>query len=144
MFWAEIWKISEFFIWKFSCFVVQFSVYLNRHVFIMCFSCWLCTAVHFINLVEASKIKLGNVMQPIYFPLIIYRFWNQTRLYSRYPFIPEQGWSIFSRCHCMQTIWINNPAVVEYKWYLSLPELWKAVRLMFFENQVVYLDCLLA
>ena len=36
---TEIWKISEFFIWKFSFFffffVVKFSVYLNRHVFVM-------------------------------------------------------------------------------------------------------------
>ena len=37
MFWAEIWKISEFFIWKFSLLVVKFSVYLNRRVFIMIF-----------------------------------------------------------------------------------------------------------
>ena len=35
-FWAEIWIISEFFIWKFSFFVVKFSIYLNRHVFVMC------------------------------------------------------------------------------------------------------------
>ena len=35
MFWAEIWKISEFFIWNFSFLVVKFSVYLNRHVFVM-------------------------------------------------------------------------------------------------------------
>ena len=37
MFWAEIWKMSEFFIWKFSFFgtVVKFSIYLNRHVLVM-------------------------------------------------------------------------------------------------------------
>ena len=35
MFWAEIWKISEFFIWKFSFFGGKISVYLNRRVFIM-------------------------------------------------------------------------------------------------------------
>ena len=36
MFWAEIRKISDFFIWKFSFFlVVKFSIYLNRRVFIM-------------------------------------------------------------------------------------------------------------
>ena len=35
MFWAEIWKISEFLIWKISVFQVQFSIYLNRHVFVM-------------------------------------------------------------------------------------------------------------
>ena len=35
MFWAEIWKISEFFIWKFSFLVVKISVYFNRHVFVM-------------------------------------------------------------------------------------------------------------
>ena len=33
--WAEIWKISEFFIWKISFFVVKFSVHLNRRVFLM-------------------------------------------------------------------------------------------------------------
>ena len=35
MFRAEIWKISEFFIWKFSVFEVKFSIYLNRRVFVM-------------------------------------------------------------------------------------------------------------
>ena len=33
MFWAEKWKISEFFVWKFSVFEVKFSTYLNRRVF---------------------------------------------------------------------------------------------------------------
>ena len=35
MFWAETWKISKNFIWFFSFFVVKFSIYLNRHVFVM-------------------------------------------------------------------------------------------------------------
>ena len=35
MFWAEIWKISEFFIWNFHFLVVKFLIYLNRHVFVM-------------------------------------------------------------------------------------------------------------
>ena len=35
MFWPEIWKISESFIWKISFSVVKFSVYLNRRVFVM-------------------------------------------------------------------------------------------------------------
>ena len=38
MFWAGIWKISDFFlIWKFSFMVVKFSIhmYLNRRVFVM-------------------------------------------------------------------------------------------------------------
>ena len=35
MFWAEIWKISHIFIWKFSVFDVEFSIYLNRRVFVM-------------------------------------------------------------------------------------------------------------
>ena len=34
-FWAKIRKISEFFIWKSSFLVLKFSVYLNRHVFVM-------------------------------------------------------------------------------------------------------------
>ena len=37
MFWTEIWKISEFFILKFSVFWMKFSIYLNRHVFVMVF-----------------------------------------------------------------------------------------------------------
>ena len=36
MFWAEIWKIEEIFYLKiFISFVGKFSVYLNRHVFVM-------------------------------------------------------------------------------------------------------------
>ena len=35
IFWAEIWKIAELFIWKFSFFGGKISVYLNRHVFVM-------------------------------------------------------------------------------------------------------------
>ena len=35
MFWAEIWKISEVFIWKFQFLEVKFSTYLHRRVFVM-------------------------------------------------------------------------------------------------------------
>ena len=40
VFWAEIWKISDFFFFFFFCknfhfLVVKFSIYLNRHVFVM-------------------------------------------------------------------------------------------------------------
>ena len=36
MFWAEIWKISEVFIWNFLVFLeVKFSTYLHRRVFVM-------------------------------------------------------------------------------------------------------------
>ena len=35
MFGAEIWKKIRIFIWKSSFLVVKFSVYLNRHVFVM-------------------------------------------------------------------------------------------------------------
>ena len=39
MFWAEIWKVAEFFYLKIFIFlVVKFSVYLNRHVFVMLFA----------------------------------------------------------------------------------------------------------
>ena len=37
MFLAEIWKLSEFFIWKFSFFGGKNSVYLNRLVFVFFF-----------------------------------------------------------------------------------------------------------
>ena len=37
MFWAEVWKISDFFLSEnFQFLVVKFSVYLIRHVFVMC------------------------------------------------------------------------------------------------------------
>ena len=40
MFWAEIWKISEFFLYEnFRFLAVKFSVYLNRRVFVMETSC---------------------------------------------------------------------------------------------------------
>ena len=35
MFWTEIRKISEFFVWFFPFLVVKFSIYLNRRVFVM-------------------------------------------------------------------------------------------------------------
>ena len=35
MFWAEIWKISEFLFENFQFMVVKFSIYLNRRVFVM-------------------------------------------------------------------------------------------------------------
>ena len=40
MFWAEIWKISEFLYLKIFSFwkKVNFSTYLNRRVFVMCFA----------------------------------------------------------------------------------------------------------
>ena len=36
MFWAEIWKISEFLYENFQFLLVKFSIYLNRRVFVMC------------------------------------------------------------------------------------------------------------
>ena len=39
MFWAEIWKISEFFYLKIFQFLeVKFSIYLNRRVFVMLYA----------------------------------------------------------------------------------------------------------
>ena len=35
MFWAEIWKISEFLFENFQFMVVKFSIYFNRRVFVM-------------------------------------------------------------------------------------------------------------
>ena len=43
MFWTEIWKISEFLIWKFSDFGGEiFYMYLNRRVFVMDLRVWHC------------------------------------------------------------------------------------------------------
>ena len=36
MFWAGIWKLSEFFIWTFSYFAVKVSIYLNSRVWFVC------------------------------------------------------------------------------------------------------------
>ena len=38
MFWAEIWKYQNFLSENFPFMVVKFSIYLNRHVFVMLFS----------------------------------------------------------------------------------------------------------
>ena len=35
MFWAEVWKVSEFLCENFQFLEVKFSIYLNRHVFVM-------------------------------------------------------------------------------------------------------------
>ena len=40
MFWAEIWKISEFLSENFQFLVVKFSIYLNRPVFVMTIFTW--------------------------------------------------------------------------------------------------------
>ena len=40
MFWAEIWKISAFLSENFQFLMVKFSIYLNRHVFIMIWVPW--------------------------------------------------------------------------------------------------------
>ena len=45
-FWAEIRKISEFFIWRFSFLVVKFSIYLNRHVSVMARLPLSCSTTH--------------------------------------------------------------------------------------------------
>ena len=59
MFWAEIWKSLEFFIWKLSFFflVVKFWVYLNRFVFVM-FASWPGATT---NLVKAITVSTLNV-----------------------------------------------------------------------------------
>ena len=43
MFWAEIWKISEFLSENFQFLEVKFSIYLNGRVFVMTF--WLCICI---------------------------------------------------------------------------------------------------
>ena len=39
-FWAEIWKVLKFLSENFQFLVVKFSVYLNRHVFVMLSTSW--------------------------------------------------------------------------------------------------------
>ena len=46
MFWAEIWKISEFLSENFQFLVVKFTIYLNRRVFVLVF--WLVFLVYFL------------------------------------------------------------------------------------------------
>ena len=46
MFWADIWKISEFLTENFQFLVVKFSIYLNRHVFVIAGLCaFLCVSL---------------------------------------------------------------------------------------------------
>ena len=60
--WAEIWKISEFFIWKFSFFVVKFSVYWNRRVFVMARESWIQSKLMRNKLKVISDSTTGKVM----------------------------------------------------------------------------------
>ena len=59
MFWAEIWKISDFFIWKFSVFGGKVSVYLNRCVFVM--NCLLDDSHAISNLIFYEKKKKNSI-----------------------------------------------------------------------------------
>ena len=61
IFWAEMRKISEFFIWKFLLLflVVRFSIYLNRRVFLMVmkFSTLLMLSSVYMSTTPFSKIQ---------------------------------------------------------------------------------------
>ena len=61
MFWAEIWKISEFFHLKtFQFFVVKFSIYLNRRVFVMVRS----YGVQYLEYIRYTFCFNGNCVSP--------------------------------------------------------------------------------
>ena len=63
MFWAEIWKISIFYLKKIHCLVVKFSVYLNRHVFVMP----LCIYSIFVFLVSSCLRNFNwNTVNPLF------------------------------------------------------------------------------
>ena len=64
MFWAEIWKIFDFFWLKiFNFSVINFSVYLNRHVFVMLYiihvKMSICMQKDTIWLWQAAKIQIS-------------------------------------------------------------------------------------
>ena len=59
MFWAEIWKISDLFFYL-KILVVKFSVYLNRHVFVMTFS-WRRFKI-FVNLIFFICLEKKNTI----------------------------------------------------------------------------------
>ena len=50
MFWAEIWKISEFLSENFHFLAVKFSVYLDRHVFVMGYFVTVCSPSPFLSM----------------------------------------------------------------------------------------------
>ena len=82
MFWAEIWKISEFWSENFHFFlVVKFSIYLNRRVFVMAFNVldlinmeilildlrWVCNVVW--NFIVVFHILLSFILYSVMFIL---------------------------------------------------------------------------
>ena len=80
MFWAEIWKISDFFIWKVSFLVVKFSIYLNRRVFVM----HLATFVRFPPFLKGDK-----------FCDFLFAFRNTKALLKKGLLLKERIWSSF-------------------------------------------------
>ena len=83
MFWAEIWKLPEFFIWKFSFLVVKFSIYLDRHVFVMVTFCFVYIWPAFQRALDVKEskyevfLKMTEIYQmhpvPLSCPLILLR-----------------------------------------------------------------------
>ena len=65
MFWAEIWKISEFFYLKnFSFLEVKLSIYLNRRVFVMQFSASLVVDINSLTEWHTVQIQISWLQKP--------------------------------------------------------------------------------
>ena len=102
MFWAEIWKISEFFIWKILFFlVVKFSVYLNRRVFVMHCLCLYQHQIHCILVVMPPKRSGANPESILYKTISgRYRAYPDELKTARYRFKKNASWEK----NCMKTI----------------------------------------
>ena len=64
MFWSEIRKkYQNFFLKIFSLLVVKFSVYLNRHVFVMSAHFKRCIFAHLVHLIPVYSLSLVNTVK---------------------------------------------------------------------------------
>ena len=115
MFWAEIWKISEFLSENFQFLVVKFSIYLNRHIFVM--ELWkihLIPIILFLRVILHVRIiichKESLILMLVCPTSYIYLFWksqvrNLTRLHrSKAPMKKSVEW--YEKClnyRCLQS-----------------------------------------
>ena len=111
MFWAEMWKISEFLSENFQFLVVKFSTYLNRRVFVMLFFSWclLCLSL-FCTL---QTLLLCNCINLLSMKMYVYRFSLETPRLCPDVFINKE---IVNIC-----CWKRTPHVeLRLDWFQSL------------------------
>ena len=109
MFWAEIWKISNFFSENYHFLVIKFSVYLKRHVFIMCapyscnLFCWVLRTLlldsHHLWDLETSLCNCWPWWMNVYWCVTSKVFWfwfiRSLKLWCSFRHLPESFFFFF-------------------------------------------------